>query len=104
MFTGWTLPDTPDIDIFGPHELLNFTLSGPYTNGTSFNPYFTYQRYIKEVGLILLTASCRDSGFYNFTVQNMYLRQCSDSVHMQHQVDHHLITTIVDPYAKTCPE
>ncbi|KAF9595851.1 hypothetical protein IFM89_005337 [Coptis chinensis] len=32
MFTGWTIPDTPENDIFGPHELLNFTLSGPYTN------------------------------------------------------------------------
>ncbi|KAG9149564.1 hypothetical protein Leryth_014342 [Lithospermum erythrorhizon] len=27
MFTGWTIPDN---DLFGPHELLNFTLLDPY--------------------------------------------------------------------------
>ncbi|OVA03198.1 Leucine-rich repeat [Macleaya cordata] len=27
MFTGWTIPDS---DIFGPYELINFTLLGPY--------------------------------------------------------------------------
>ncbi|KAF5198342.1 Receptor-like protein kinase feronia [Thalictrum thalictroides] len=29
MFTGWKMPDS---EIFGPHELLNFTLLGPYEN------------------------------------------------------------------------
>ncbi|KAK9167874.1 hypothetical protein Syun_000014 [Stephania yunnanensis] len=29
MFTGWTIPDS---NIFGPYELLNFILSGPYKN------------------------------------------------------------------------
>ncbi|KAK9124796.1 hypothetical protein Sjap_014398 [Stephania japonica] len=29
MFTGWTIPDR---DIFGPYELLNFILLGPYKN------------------------------------------------------------------------
>ncbi|KAL5974845.1 hypothetical protein ACLOJK_031518 [Asimina triloba] len=29
MFTGWNIPDS---DVFGPYELLNFTLLGPYTN------------------------------------------------------------------------
>ncbi|XP_042511451.1 probable LRR receptor-like serine/threonine-protein kinase At1g06840 isoform X5 [Macadamia integrifolia] len=29
MFTGWHIPDS---DIFGPYELLNFTLLGPYEN------------------------------------------------------------------------
>ncbi|XP_043697922.1 probable LRR receptor-like serine/threonine-protein kinase At1g06840 isoform X2 [Telopea speciosissima] len=29
MFTGWKIPDS---DIFGPYELLNFTLLGPYKN------------------------------------------------------------------------
>ncbi|XP_058075294.1 probable LRR receptor-like serine/threonine-protein kinase At1g06840 [Magnolia sinica] len=29
MFTGWTIPDS---DIFGPYELLDFTLLGPYKN------------------------------------------------------------------------
>ncbi|XXG76897.1 hypothetical protein AAC387_Pa08g1160 [Persea americana] len=32
MFTGWTIPDS---DIFGPYELLDFTLLGPYA---SLNP------------------------------------------------------------------
>ncbi|KAH9668494.1 putative LRR receptor-like serine/threonine-protein kinase [Citrus sinensis] len=27
MFTGWNIPDS---DIFGPYELINFTLQGPY--------------------------------------------------------------------------
>lgn len=27
MFTGWNIPDD---DLFGPYELMNFTLSGPY--------------------------------------------------------------------------
>ncbi|KAF8402451.1 hypothetical protein HHK36_010535 [Tetracentron sinense] len=27
MFTGWTIPDS---DLFGPYELINFTLLGPY--------------------------------------------------------------------------
>lgn len=30
MFTGWKIPDS---DIFGPYELLNFTLWGPYEDG-----------------------------------------------------------------------
>ncbi|KAJ8632951.1 hypothetical protein MRB53_026287 [Persea americana] len=29
MFTGWTIPDS---DIFGPYELLDFTLLGPYAS------------------------------------------------------------------------
>jgi serine/threonine protein kinase len=29
MFTGWLIPDS---EIFGPYELLDFTLSGPYAN------------------------------------------------------------------------
>ncbi|PIA46146.1 hypothetical protein AQUCO_01600425v1 [Aquilegia coerulea] len=29
MFTGWTIPDS---EIFGPYELLKFTLLGPYEN------------------------------------------------------------------------
>ncbi|KAK1265323.1 putative LRR receptor-like serine/threonine-protein kinase [Acorus gramineus] len=29
MFTGWNIPDS---DIFGPYELLNFTLLGPYSS------------------------------------------------------------------------
>ncbi|KAL5974852.1 hypothetical protein ACLOJK_031525 [Asimina triloba] len=31
MFTGWNIPDS---DIFGPYELLNFTLLGPYANAS----------------------------------------------------------------------
>ncbi|KAK1312120.1 putative LRR receptor-like serine/threonine-protein kinase [Acorus calamus] len=31
MFTGWNIPDS---DIFGPYELLNFTLLGPYSSVT----------------------------------------------------------------------
>uniref|UniRef100_A0A7N0VFD5 non-specific serine/threonine protein kinase n=1 Tax=Kalanchoe fedtschenkoi TaxID=63787 RepID=A0A7N0VFD5_KALFE len=32
-FTGWTIPDS---DIFGPYELLNFTLLGPYRDVVIF--------------------------------------------------------------------
>lgn len=32
MFTGWTIPDS---EIFGPYELLNFTLLDPYKDGLS---------------------------------------------------------------------
>jgi len=30
MFTGWSIPDS---DLFGPYELLNFTLLEPYQEG-----------------------------------------------------------------------
>lgn len=30
MFTGWNIPDS---EVFGPYELLNFPLLGPYANG-----------------------------------------------------------------------
>lgn len=32
MFTGWKIPDS---DLFGPYELLNFTLLDPYKDGKS---------------------------------------------------------------------
>lgn len=32
MFTGWKIPDS---SIFGPYELLNFTLLDPYKHGSS---------------------------------------------------------------------
>lgn len=35
MFTGWTIPNS---DIFGPHELLDFTLLGPYAHGMFNSP------------------------------------------------------------------
>lgn len=38
MFTGWKIPDS---DIFGPYELLNFTLWGPYEYGLYHKPYLT---------------------------------------------------------------
>ncbi|CAK9134869.1 unnamed protein product [Ilex paraguariensis] len=34
-FTGWTIPDS---EIFGPYELIKFTLLDPYINGLSLNP------------------------------------------------------------------
>ncbi|XP_058195943.1 probable LRR receptor-like serine/threonine-protein kinase At1g06840 [Rhododendron vialii] len=34
MFTGWKIPDS---DIFGPYELLNFTLWGPYEDVIPFS-------------------------------------------------------------------
>ncbi|KAJ0008269.1 hypothetical protein Pint_30676 [Pistacia integerrima] len=34
MFTGWGIPDS---DIFGPYELLEFDLLGPYQHGLSLN-------------------------------------------------------------------
>lgn len=36
MFTGWNIPDS---DIFGPYELINFTLQGPYKDGLSQKLY-----------------------------------------------------------------
>lgn len=36
MFTGWNIPDS---DIFGPYELINFTLQGPYRDGLSQKLY-----------------------------------------------------------------
>lgn len=36
MFTSWTIPDR---DLFGPYELLGFTLLQPYQEGLSLKPY-----------------------------------------------------------------
>lgn len=49
MFTGWTIPDS---DIFGPYELLSFTLLGPYA---SLNPVSSTSGISKGVlaGIIL---------------------------------------------------
>lgn len=38
MFTGWQIPDS---DIFGPYELINFPLTGPYQDGLYHKPYRT---------------------------------------------------------------
>lgn len=38
MFTGWNIPDS---DVFGPYELINFTLTDIYKDGLSQNPYLT---------------------------------------------------------------
>ena len=35
MFTGWNIPDS---DLFGPYELIGFTLLGPYQNGKRQKP------------------------------------------------------------------
>lgn len=37
MFTGWLIPDS---DLFGPYELINFTM-GSYANGMSSRKYVT---------------------------------------------------------------
>lgn len=36
MFTSWTIPDR---DLFGPYELIGFTLLEPYQEGLSLKPY-----------------------------------------------------------------
>ncbi|KAL7201296.1 hypothetical protein ACSBR1_033074 [Camellia fascicularis] len=38
MFAGWHIDDT---EIFGPYELLDFPLRGPYIDGLSPKPYLT---------------------------------------------------------------
>lgn len=39
MFTRWGIPDSA---VFGPYELLNFTLLEPYKDGLSLNLYLKF--------------------------------------------------------------
>ncbi|XP_077239270.1 putative LRR receptor-like serine/threonine-protein kinase At1g06840 isoform X2 [Tasmannia lanceolata] len=50
MFTGWHIPDS---DIFGPYELLNFTLLGPYQNVLPLQPTNTGLSKGAVVGIVL---------------------------------------------------
>ncbi|KAL0911557.1 hypothetical protein M5K25_019706 [Dendrobium thyrsiflorum] len=52
MFTGWLIPDS---DIFGPYELLNFTL-GFYSNGIP-NSYSSGLRAGSVVGIVLASVA-----------------------------------------------
>lgn len=50
MFTGWNIPDN---EAFGPYELINFTLTDIYRDGSSQNPYLTcLLRYFNDIGFL----------------------------------------------------
>lgn len=58
MFTAWEIPDS---ELFGPYELLKFTLLDPYQEGSCLNPYsicFSTEFYQIKVKLILKCETC----------------------------------------------
>ena len=80
VFTSWEFPRT---DLFGPYELLNFTLLGPYSDGMCFSKTFPstcvfYTKLCRMVFVLLLQQHLKifDNQNYRIIWQVLMLYIC----------------------------